>query len=458
MEIRDFVRTLARHRLLVVIVFVLVVGAGAAGAFLRPNHYKASATVTAVPPPGATFDQVTAVQFLLPSVVDEVSTLSFRSVVSSNAPPGISLNGVSISASLEQGTGILHVTASSSKRSAVIAVANAAADSLVSKPVTQGVTLSVLDPAHDTVSTRAQLRAPILASAIALGAILAIFLALIRDSFDRRLRSSEEIYERLGLEVLGEIPALRHFPQSPSELFADPASARVAEAYQRLVANLEVTLSAGNISTIAVTSSASEEGKTTVTSCLAWALALLGHDVVAIDGDLRKPNIHKRLRIEPGKGLANAADGDARPIEQSTEIDSLSAVPAGHTLLHPAQVVNQILPGVLARFADRLVLIDTPPALAAAESTLIAMMAKNVILVIDPRKRSMEEIDRVLHEFRRADVNVLGAVINRAKAGRGASYDDYYVAIPPPVKALRQSPRQRKDARSAAGGGRRTVS
>ena len=158
------------------IVFVLVVGAGAAGAFLRPNHYKASATVTAVPPPGATFDQVTAVQFLLPSVVDEVSTLSFRSVVSSNAPPGISLNGVSISASLEQGTGILHVTASSSKRSAVIAVANAAADSLVSKPVTQGVTLSVLDPAHDTVSTRAQLRAPILASAIALGAILAIFL------------------------------------------------------------------------------------------------------------------------------------------------------------------------------------------------------------------------------------------------------------------------------------------
>src|SRR5207302_231459 len=113
---------------------------------------------------------------------------------------------------------------------------------------------------------------------------------------------------------------------------------------------------------------------------------------------------------------------------------------------------------VLARFSDRLVLIDTPPALAAAEATLIAMMAKNVILVIDPRNRSMEEIERVLHELRRADVNVIGVVVNRSKAGRGTSYDDYYVPIAGSVEELPQRPRRKRERSASANRRRRTVS
>ena len=277
------------------------------------------------------------------------------------------------------------------------------------------------------------------------GSILAVFVALLRDAFDRRVRSNEEITDRLGLEVLGEIPVQREFPPNPAALFADAKSSRTAEAYQRLVANLEVTLSSGDVRTIAVTSSAANEGKTTVTTCLAWALALLGHDVVAIDGDLRKPDVHRRFGIPIEGGLANAVDADVRSIERRTELDSLTVVPAGETTLHPAQVVNLKMQKVLSAFRDRLTLIDTPPVMAAAESTLIAMMAKNVILVIDPTSRGSEEIGRVLHELRRANVNILGVVLNRAKLKRSSGgYDGYYMPIRGATQPITSADRRRR--------------
>jgi capsular exopolysaccharide synthesis family protein len=455
-EIRDFFRILGRHRILVPTVFLLILGVGVEAAYLRANRYRATATVLAQPANGKTdFNSVDAVRFVLPSVVEEVGTISFRERVRANLPFGVTLSGVSIKASLEQGTGILRVSAESGDKGIVTTVSNIAAQTLVKTSISPSLQLSVLDPAHHPVSASARLRGPILVSAFVFGLIIAVFAALIRDAFDNRVRSNEEISERLGLEILGEIPAQRHFPRSPAELFADPKYARTAEAYQRLVANLEITLSTDDVRTIAITSSASGEGKTTVTTCLAWALALLGHEVVAIDGDLRKPTLHARLGVELGDGLANARNGDVRGLERRTQLDSLSALPAGATTVHPAQVVSQQLPEVLTAFNDRLVLVDSPPALAAAEATLIAMMTKNVILVIDRTSRGSEEIDRVLHELRRANVKVLGVVVNRAKPKRSAGmYDDYYMPIRAATQNLARAERQRREraARTRAQG------
>jgi capsular exopolysaccharide synthesis family protein len=450
MDVRDFSRTISQHRLAFFLVLGIFVVGGAAAAFLRPNHYEATATIVGVPANGQTdFNSVSAVQFLLPTVVKDVSTVTFRNLVRQSLPSGTTLQGVSIGAALEQGTGILDVTASSKDRQAVVPVANTAALALVRHQLTPALELKVLDPAHGVKNTATRLRAPILVSAFALGLIFAVFSTLIRDSFDRRLRSPEEIYERLGLEILGEIPSLRKFPSTPAALFGSPDSARIAEAYQRLVANLEVALAPGGVRTIAITSAASNEGKTTVTTCLAWVLALLGHNVVAIDGDLRKPNVHRRLEVDSTQGLANAQNGNVASLERRTKLKSLSVIPAGQGIKHPAQVVTHELPEVLSAVSDRMVLIDTPPILAAAEAMLIAMLAKNVILVIDRKGHAYEDIERVLHELRRAKAEVLGVVVNRAKVRRSAAgYDDYYVPIqqpaPPPPRPAQQPLIRRK--------------
>src|SRR5580765_2475317 len=464
MEIRDFLTTIGRHRVAFGVVLGIFVAAGVAGAFLRPNRYEASATIIGVPPNGrADFNSVQAVQFLLPTVVKDVSTVTFRNLVRRSLPAGASLSGVTIDATLEQGTGILQLKAQSKNRNVVVPVANEAALVLVNQQLTPSLELKILDPAHRASSTSAKLRGPILISSIALGLIFAVFAALIRDALDRRLRSAEDIYEQLGLEILGEIPALRKFPATPAALFSSSANARVAESYQRLVANLEVSLAGKDIRTIAITSAASNEGKTTVTTCLSWALAQLGHNVVAIDGDLRKPTLAKRLEVNDATGLANAQNGNLAQIERKTRLPSLTVIPAGHGTLHPAQVVNHELPQVLRAVSDRLVLIDTPPVLAAAEAMLIAMMAKHVIVVIDRKSPAYQDIERVLHELRRANAEVLGLVVNRAKIRRtAAGYDDYYVPIqsapPVVVKAETLPTQQRRGSRAQRKRSRRQAS
>jgi len=187
------------------------------------------------------------------------------------------------------------------------------------------------------------------------------------------------------------------------------------------------------------------------TTCLAWALALLGHDVLAIDGDLRKPTMHRRLELDGTFGLANAMNGNTANLERRTALKSLSVITAGESTLHPAQIVNNELPQLLGSVRDRLVLIDTPPLLAASEATLIAMMAKHVILVLDRNNRSSEEVQRVLHELQRTKSEVLGVVVNRAKIGRAvAGYDYYYVPIPS-AKALPTTPQQRRRPRRPKG-------
>jgi Mrp family chromosome partitioning ATPase len=167
-----------------------------------------------------------------------------------------------------------------------------------------------------------------------------------------------------------------------------------------------------------------------------------------MDADLRKPNLHRLFDVELDKGLADAASKSPLSLAKPTVLKSLAVVSAGRTTLHPTQIVNQYLPNTLAAFRDRLVLIDTPPALAAAEATLIAMAARNVLLVLDRTSRGSEEIERVLHELRRAKVNVLGIVVNRAKVPRSSAYDDYYLPIRPETPALGR-PRQRRPAARA---------
>ena len=362
----------------------IFVVAGVAGAFLRPNRYEASATIIGVPPNGrADFNSVQAVQFLLPTVVKDVSTVTFRNLVRRSLPAG----SVPVRrddrchARARDGHPPVDGTKQEPRRrrpGRERGGARSRQSATDAEPRAEDAR-----PAHRARSTSAKLRGPDPVSSIALGLIFAVFAALIRDALDRRLRSAEDIYEQLGLEILGEIPAFESFPPP---LRRCSRARRTRDSPSRISDSSRTSRSpwpGKDIRTIAITSAASNEGKTTVTTCLAWALAQLGHNVVAIDGDLRKPTLAKRLEVNGGTGLANAQNGNLAQIERKTRLPSLTVIPAGHGTLHPAQVVNHELPQVLRAVSDRLVLIDTPPVLAAAEAMLIAMMAKHVIVVID---------------------------------------------------------------------------
>jgi succinoglycan biosynthesis transport protein ExoP len=417
MEFKDLVRTLRRFRLLAALVFAAVLVLGLAAAFLPDERYRASATLL-VEPSGedVDFSDVEAVRFLLPALAERVDTSAFHATVQSQVGSAFVNDDVELSAELEQGTGLVRLTAEGLRPRAVTSYANAGARALIRQRVSRRIQISVLDPADVPSSPSSPRKVPILLGSGLLGLIMGLFAALAANSLRREIQDSEEVRDRFGLEVLAEIPQTRRFPSTAGELFNGQGDQRVVEAFQRLRTNLGIVSERENLA-ITVTSCGPSEGKSTVTANLAWVLASLGPDVVAIDCDLRKPALHNYLGVDLQRGLGNFTNGgDPRTLVQPTALGSLSVVSAGTTDRHPTEVLYNTLPRLLEAFEGKTVLVDTPPMLGVAESTLIATMTGAVLLVIDGRQTARTDLEQVLTDLRRANVRVLGAVVNRGKA------------------------------------------
>lgn len=422
MELRDLLRTLKRFKLLTAAVFVFTLAGGAVLAFVPTERYRATATLL-VEPSGdnVDFSDVEAVRFLLPALAERVDTSAFSATVRSQVPLRFRQDDVSLQADIEQGTGLVHMTAEGEQPIAVAAYANTAARALIEQKISRRIAISTLDAAAVPRSPSSPRKVPIMLGFGLFGILLGVFGALAANALRREIQDSDELRDRFGLEVLAEIPQTRRFPPNAVELFNGSGDPRLVEAFQRLRTNFGI-VSGRETLAITVTSCGPGEGKSTVTANLAWVLASLGPNVVAIDCDLRRPALHEHLGAQLEKGLGNFANGDPRSLAQRTPLASLSVVSAGTTRRHPTEVLYTNLPRLLEAFDDRLVLVDTPPMLGVAESTLIATMTKAVLLVIDGRKTVRTDLEQVLQDLRRADVRVLGAVVNRGKPAGSTNY------------------------------------
>lgn len=403
------------------------VGVGALLAFVPPERYRATATLLVEPASKETdFSDIEALRFLLPAMVEQVDTVAFNRAVRGTLVPPASTADIDLVASSEPGTGLFRVTTEGVDQEAVAPFANAAARQLIRQKISPRLAMSVLEPAARPGAPAGPLKIPILLGSAALGLIGALFCVLIANALRRQIKSSDEMRERFGLEVLAEIPQTRHFPGTTVELFNGAGDPRLLEGFQRLRTNLEL-IGQDNAS-ITVTSCGPGDGKSTVTAALAWTFASVGGQVLAIDCDLRRPMLHGYLGVELSKGIGDLANGaDLGRLLQKTDLASLSVVSAGTTDKHPTEVVQTYFPKLLELYSDRLVLVDTPPVLGVAEATLIATMTSGVLLVVDARRGDPAELEEVLHELTRAGANVLGVVVNHAKISgtRASAYYGY---------------------------------
>jgi len=161
------------------------------------------------------------------------------------------------------------------------------------------------------------------------------------------------------------------------------------------------------VRTLAVTSAANQEGKTSVAVQLAVSIArALREPTLLIDGDMRSPSIHGfRGPLEPGLSdvlEGTCAIGDAI---QKTSSENLWVLPAGrlhgtpHALLANGGV-NALLERVLCDY--RYVMIDTPPVLAASEALTLTRAADAAIIC------TMRDVSRI-HQVKKATERVVAA-------------------------------------------------
>jgi capsular exopolysaccharide synthesis family protein len=209
----------------------------------------------------------------------------------------------------------------------------------------------------------------------------------------------------------------------------------ISESYRSLRTALLLS-SARELKLVAVTSAMAGEGKTATAANLAVVLAQLGRPVLIMDCDLRKPRLHQVFKISNRVGLVNQLTGtaDLDTVILPTEVPNLWVLPSGPTPPNPSELLaserlRELLRTLRGRFD--FVIVDTPPALAVTDATLVGALADGVVLTIRSHKVTREEARLVRDRLRQADIKILGAVLNRYRAlqagfTRGYRYAETY--------------------------------
>ena len=138
--------------------------------------------------------------------------------------------------------------------------------------------------------------------------------------------------------------------------------------------------------TLLVTSSEVGEGKTTFSTNLAIVLADNGARVLLVDGDLRKPRVHKIFKIPPSPGLSEYLIGQRVNIgSYKTEIEGLSVLPSGTSPPNPAELLGSSKTDEFIKIAaDHYdhVIIDSAPLLGLADAVIASTKVDGVICVV----------------------------------------------------------------------------
>ncbi|MNE11938.1 Tyrosine-protein kinase YwqD [compost metagenome] len=269
------------------------------------------------------------------------------------------------------------------------------------------------------------------------------------EMLDDGLLTADDVEARLGLPTLGSVPLLmsiadrkdRHMP--PTEyLLARPLSG-FAEAFRSLRTSILYARLGQAVKVVTVTSALPGEGKTTTSVCLAISAAQAGSRVVVVDCDIRRRNVSRLLGVTAEKGLLDVLDGST-PLNQAVLQDETSGawiLPLAKREFTPHEVFNtpamhDLLKQLRAQFD--LVILDTAPLLAIAETRVLASQSDAVVFLTRWRKTPAKASNAALQTLRQSDAKIAGVVLTlvdvneQARYGYGdpgyyySSYKNYY--------------------------------
>jgi capsular exopolysaccharide synthesis family protein len=201
------------------------------------------------------------------------------------------------------------------------------------------------------------------------------------------------------------------------------------EAYRVLRTNLRFVSVDRPVRTITITSALPGDGKTLTTANLGIALAMDGVRVALVDADLRHPMLHRLLGVQRGCGLTSVLTREATLDEALTftPLENLSVLPAGPVPPNPTELVStQALANLHEELLGRvdMVLMDTPPVLAAADAALTAARCDGVLLVVRAGVTDRRLALRAREALENVHARVLGAVLSGVQEGDAYGY--YY--------------------------------
>ena len=211
----------------------------------------------------------------------------------------------------------------------------------------------------------------------------------------------------------------------------DPYSP-ASEQYRKLRARILARTKQDFQNTIMVTSADVGEGKSITSINFAVALAReIDHTVLLVDADMRKPSIHKYLGIKTDRGLSDYLSGQVElsDVLINTGLGRLVLLPAGNACSNPAELLSsnrmkELVKEMKHRYADRYIVIDTPPVLVSADAISMSNHVDGVIFVVQAAKTSEKTVKKAINLLKGA--TMLGIVYNNVPDYLGKNLNPYY--------------------------------
>ena len=454
MTIADLLQIVRKHLASAIISFVVVFAAVAAVTFIMPPKYTATAEVFATyagqsgetqttndMSSGAnylntqikTYPELVKTEAVLQPVIKDLgldmTTTDLADVVTATNPTNTFM--VDISAEVGDPQQAADIANSVAKN-----LADQISSDLYNNSSSSGspIKLTVVQKAQ-TPSGQSSPNIPLyLVAGLILGLIVGIGVALLKDILNTKVDSTDDVRELTHASSLGTVPQATILDDSRPVIVAQPAGSE-AEEFRRIRTNLSfltTTATQGHGRLLIITSTDPSEGKTTVSSNVAVALAEEGKSVLLIDADLRHPSVvaHK-LGIEGHVGLSHVLSRQASPADviQKYWKPNLHIMPAGKrpanaSILLNSDLMKEMVEQALTQYD--YVIIDTAPLSVASDATVFGRMAGGLVLVTGKGVVEKKELENTATALQAAEVPILGFIFNFADPKKIHSKNYYY--------------------------------
>lgn len=439
MELREYLAVLGRRWWQVVLAALVTLGVAMGVSALLPPRYESQVMLRVTPAaaPQTTYEAIRTAELL---------AKTYRELISSDYVAIDAMKRLGESGSVERfkrkvavelipDTEIVRITATEDAPDRARRIAEAVAEASISyvqsserkDRVTVAVpALTPLKPAWPQPRVSA-------VAGLVFGLALGVAMALSFDYLGARIERASEIEEKVGLQVIGQIPRLAGAGQH-ANVFAEPHNP-LAEHFRHLRTSVLYSMDGQKLDTLLVTSAEPRQGKTAVASNLAVSLAKTGKRILLVDADMRVPTVHEFFSMPNDVGLADFLAGKLPfdDVLRRSGFEALSVVTAGPRPDEPSELLGSMRMSEFLRHAHGvadLTIIDSPPALTVTDSVILAARVDGVLLVVDRRQR-LETVRRVKAQLGQVGAHVVGVAFNRADIERASQKSSYYYYVAP---------------------------
>lgn len=269
-----------------------------------------------------------------------------------------------------------------------------------------------------------------LAIGLALGLALGLAFAVLRDLLDNTIKSREDLEATSRTGLVGTVPLDKERRKHAAIAF-DFDNSPIAEAFRKLRTNLQFLAVDDPPRVIVVTSSVPHEGKSTTAINVALALAEAEHNVVLVDGDMRRPMLDKYLDLIGSVGFSTVLSGQASLDEalQKSRFPGLTVLTSGAIPPNPSELLGslaakKVLSDLRANFD--YVIVDSTPLLAVTDAAILAAGADGVLVIARFGQTKRDQLAHAVGSLASVGASVLGAVFTMTPTRGNASYSYSY--------------------------------